>query len=127
MGYRKVPTIHTIDFEEKYPGLIVRMRGIRIGKLRRIIGALNEDELSPEKIGEVIDIIGQHLVSWTLEDESGTPLPATPEELEDLELDMLLDIVERWTNKLTDVSPDLGKDSPSSGQFPGQPVTMEAL
>lgn len=127
MGHRKKITVITVDLNEKYEGLVIRMKSPTLGKLRRLMLTLEEDKLTHEMIGAVIDMIGSHLLTWTLEDEEGNELPATTEELEDLELNMILDIAHGWVGSVADVDDDLGKDSPSGDQFPGRPVTMEAL
>jgi len=121
MGYRKVPTIYTLDDINGEDGLIVRMKGIRVGKLRRLISNDSDDN-----VGEVLDLLLEGLVSWNLEDENG-PVPMTLEGLESQELPMITAIVDSWTDKVTGVSDELGKDSPAGEKFPGQPLTMEAL
>jgi len=122
MGYRKVPTIYTLDDINGEDGLIVRMKGIRVGKLRRLISNDSDDN-----VGEVLDLLLEGLVSWNLEDENGAPVPMTLEGLESQELPMITAIVDSWTDKVTGVSDELGKDSPAGEKFPGQPLTMEAL
>lgn len=127
MGYRKVPVVHTLEFEE-YEGLVVRMLGLKVGKMRRLLQLTDDsDDRTDEFIDEMFDLVVGGLVSWTLEDEQGHPLPADREQVEDLDFDMLQAILGAWLDKLTGVSADLGKDSPSGERFPGQPLTMEAL
>jgi len=129
MGYRKVPTIYVLEFD-KHDGLVVRMKGMKIGKLRRLIRVMDEDEDSRtgEMVEEVVDLFAGHLASWNLEpEEGGDTLPTTREEVEELELNFLFDLVNGWMQAMTGVEDDLGKDSPSGEQFPGQPVMMEAL
>lgn len=127
MGYRKIPTIHTIEMP-KYEGLVVRMKSIKIGKMRRVMAMLDDDDRKlTEVTDEMVEAVAANLVSWTLEDEEGNPLPATREEVEELELDMLTDILGEWLDRMTGPSDDLGKDSSAGEKFPGQPLTMEAL
>ncbi len=130
MGHRKKLTIYTIDLSEKYDELEVRMGSLRLGKMRRVLSALNsgdDDSLSDEGLDQLITLIADSLVSWTLEDEKGNPLEPSRDEVEDLELEMLMAIVNGWLAEVMGVPDDLGKDSPSGEQFPGKPVTMEAL
>lgn len=127
MGYRKVPVIHTLEIEGR-EGLVVRMRGMKIGKMRQIVRVMDsEDAGTAETLDEMIDAISEGIVSWTLEDENGIPLPATREQIEDLELGELTDILNAWLGKISGVDEELGKGSPAGGKFPGQPLTMEAL
>jgi hypothetical protein len=75
---------------------------------------------------EISAQLGNALVSWNLEDEDG-PVPATLEAIEEQDFSLIMSVVNSWLSAITGVSDDLGKDSPSGPQFPGQPVTMEAL
>lgn len=128
MGYRKVPTIYTLDEIEDEPGLVVRMKAIKIGKLRKLTAASSGDD---DEIGDNLDVMFgvllEGLVSWNLEDEAGNPVPPTLEGLEDQELSLVMNIIRAWTEKASGVDDDLGKDSPAGGKFPGRPLTMEAL
>lgn len=127
MGHRKKIKVITVDMNGKYEGLVVRMKSPSLGKLSRLMRAIDQDKMDTDMIDSVIDLIGSHLLTWTLEDEDGTELPATKEEVADLDLPMLMDISFEWIAQVANVDADLGKGSPSGDQFPGQPVLMEAL
>lgn len=128
MGYKKVPTIHTLDKIKGLDGLTVRLKGLKVGKLRRLIAVLESDEQGlTEMLGEVFELLTENAVSWDLEDEGGNPVPFDHDGVEELELEDLMSILSAWMDAMTSVSEDLGKDSTSGGSFPGQPVTMEAL
>lgn len=129
MGYRRIPTIYTLDSIRDEEGLVVRMTSIRLGKLRRLM-ALTSDDSGDDGMGEILDLFGQSLVSWNLEDfETGAPVPTTKEAIEDQEVELVMRIVEAWMSEMTgtDGPNDLGKGSTSGEKFPGQPLTMEAL
>lgn len=125
MGYRKIPTIHTLDEIEGETGLVVKIKSIKFGKVRRLMALADED--TDESLTEMFDQLLENLVSWNLEDEHGTPVPMTKEGLEDQETDFIMTILDSWIEKMTKPSADLGKDSSSGPQFPGRPVTMEVL
>lgn len=127
MGYRKSINVITLDMNEKYPGLVIRMKSPSLGKLRKLMMTLENEDLSHEMIGGIIDLISGHLLSWTLEDENGRELPCNADEVGDLDLPMLMELAFAWIGKVSNVDDDLGKGSQSGEQFPGQPVTMEAL
>lgn len=127
MGYRKKSTVHTLEFKQ-YEGLVVRMKGLKIGKMRRVLRALGDDNKDTGAlVDEMATFVVEGLVSWNLEDENGTPLPADREQVEDLEFDMLTEILSTWLERLTGPDDDLGKGSSSGEKFPGRPLTMEAL
>lgn len=129
MGHRRIPTIYTFDQIPDEDGLIVRMKSIRFGKLRRLIALTDDDSADEMAIEEIVQLMAESLVSWNLEDENGVPVPANAEGLDDQDLDFIMKIVDAWTSRLTgsDGPGDLGKGSTDGGKFPGQPLTMEAL
>lgn len=128
MGYRKVPTIYTLDMAAKnpeYEGLVIRMKAISFGKVRKLIKAT--ESADDENFDEMLDLIVHGLVSWNLLDENDQEVPADLDGLDEQDFPFVMDIVEQWLDCMTSVDEDLGKDSQSGPQFPGQPVTMEAL
>lgn len=128
MGYTKAPTILTLDKIEGEDGLIIRLKGLKVGKLRRLVKVLDSDEAGlTQVLDEIFAIMLESAVSWNLQDEDGNDIPFELAGLEDLELDTVLAITRAWIDGMTGVSDELGKDSTSGGQFPGQPLTMAAL
>lgn len=130
MGYRRKPAVHALDLEEKYPGFEVTMKGLKIGEMRRLLQALGDDVETHQMIDQVTGILSSHTLSWNLEDDEGRTVQPTREAFEDFELDMLMDLVNAWLDKVNGVDverSDLGKDSQSGEQFPGRPVTMDLL
>ena len=130
MGYRRIPTIYTLDAIAEEEGLVVRMASIRLGKLRRLMQLTSDDASDDGGIGEILELFQESLISWNLEDyESGEPVPLTREAVEEQEIELIMRIVEAWMDRMTGTSGpgDLGKGSISGGSFPGQPLTMEAL
>jgi len=128
MGYRRIPTIHTLDSIPDEEGLVVRMSSIRLGKLRRLM-QLTSDDSGDGGVGEILDLFQESLVSWNLEDEDGSPVPTTMEGIESQDFDLVMRVVESWMDRITgsDGKNDLGKDSTFGESFPGRPLTMEAL
>lgn len=128
MGHRRVPTIHTLDKIEGEEGLIVRLKGLRIGKLRGLIKIMESDEQGlSDMLDELTETMAAAAVSWNLEDEDGNPVEFDRDGIEELELDQLMGIVNAWTGAMTSVDDELGKDSTSGEKFPVPPLTMEAL
>lgn len=127
MGYRRVPVIYTLDKIPGEDGLVVRMKTISFGKVRRIIALMDDETGDDSVMDEISDQVSKALVSWNLEDEEGDEVPATGEGMEGQDFDLVLKIVNSWLDAITGVSKDLGKDSSSGEKFPGQPLTMEAL
>ena len=126
MGYRRIPTVHTLDSIKGEEGLVVRMKSIRLGKLRKMMKLSAESEQESE---ELFVMFQESLISWNLEDENGHPVPTTMDGVDDQEPELIMAIVEEWMDRLTGTNGpgDLGKDSTAGEKFPGQPLTMEAL
>lgn len=127
MGYRRIPTIYTLDKIKGEDGLVVRMKGISFGKVRRLIALLDGDTGNDAVMGAISDQLVANLVSWNLEDERGVPVPETAQGIDDQDFDLILKIIENWLDQITGPDAELGKGSPSGASFPGQPLTMEAL
>jgi hypothetical protein len=126
MGFRKVPTIYTLEFKNPlYKGLEIRMKSISFGKVRKLISAT--EDASDENFEELLVSVENGIVSWNLEDENDQPVPANAEGLADQDFEFVMDVIMAWLDCMTGISDDLGKGSSSGPQFPGQPVTMEAL
>lgn len=130
MGYRRVPTIYTLDSVREEEGLIVRMASIRLGKMRRLMALTSDSAADDDGITEILNLFGESLISWNLEDfETGAPVPTTREAIEEQEIELVMRIVEAWMERMTgtDGPADLGKGSTDGEKFPGRPLTMEAL
>lgn len=125
MGYRKIPKIYTLVLDGDLEGLIVRMKGLKLGQMRSLLAIMDDED--SRTLDELPKFLARHIVSWNLEDEQGQPIPADESGLNELEVEEVLILSNKWMDELTGVKEDLGKGSPSGDQFPGQPVTMEAL
>lgn len=127
-GYRKIPRIYTLKFDNEFEGLEVRLKSIKIGEMRRMLRLIDADEdNTTEVLDGMVALISKGLVSWNLLEEDGSPTPATAEEVDELDFDLLKTILDEWLDQVSGPGEDLGKDSPSGEKFPGQPPTMEAL
>lgn len=131
MGYRKIPTIYTLTFTGELEGLIVRMKSSSLGKMRQLVRSMGSDDDTDSEtfavVDDVVAMLAEHLVSWNYEDEEGRPIPANEEGLNQLELAFVLELSHRYMDEISGPSAELGKDSTSGAQFPGRPLTMEAL
>lgn len=125
MGYRRVPTIYTLTDVEGHEGLVVRMQGVKFGKVRRMLSI--GDDVTDQEMNDIQKMFVGALVSWNLEDENGNPIPANSDGVDDQDFDFILAIINSWMGQMTGPDKDLGKGSSSGGTFPGRPLTMEEL
>lgn len=96
-----------------------------------IFGSINTDQFlvlskgqqsdkGEESFEEMIDLAASKLRSWDLEEEDaddgtpGAPIPATREGFGTLEINMILAIIQAWTEAMVQVAPPLPAGSDSS-------------
>lgn len=70
-------------------------------------------------------LIADKLISWDLEEEDGTPIPADMAGVGSLEVEWLMLLVAAWTGALSAVDPSLGKESPSGAISLEASIPME--
>lgn len=127
MGYRKVPRIHTLEFDGDQEGLIVRAKSVKFGKVRKLLALMDDDTKDQEVMEQITAELADAIVSWNLQEEDGSDIPVSVEAIDDLEFDEVMAVVNRWMDSMTGPTKELGKDLSSGESFPGQPLTMEAL
>lgn len=125
MGYRKIPTIHTLVFDGNLEGLVVRVKSLKMGDMRKLSKIMADEDANT--LEELPAFMIRSIVSWNLEDDNGVERPVNQETFDDLELDDVVAIANKWMDTMLGPDEELGKGSPSGAQFPGRPVTMEAL
>ena len=129
MARRKTPRVINVTarFAEG-DNLNLKMRVVKFGKVRQLVRLLDDDSVpAVVMMGALTDELTASIVTWDLVAEDGTPIEPSAEEIDDLEFTEVVAITEAWLAEMTGPSDDLGKDSTSGANFPGQPLTMEAL
>jgi hypothetical protein len=127
MGYRKIPRIYTLEFDGELDGLVVRIKSIKFGAVRRLVALMDEEGKDVQLMGEINSYLADSIVSWTLQDEYGVDVEVSPESIDELDFDEIMAIVNKWLDQMTGPSQELGKGSRSGAAFPGKPLTMEVL
>lgn len=113
MGYKLPKLSTTVAFEEghTYHGLTMELsRSVPVG-IDFVLARLSKDA---EKDGEpFVRGFAEHvLVSWNLEEDDGTPIPATPDGLLGaLPVEVLMDVFQQWKESRGVAAP---LDQPSS-------------
>ncbi len=128
MGYRKKNKNVVLKFAEDHDlyGLEVRLRGMNIGEYLAFTGYDGGDG---ETVAGLIARFGEHLLSWNLEEEDGTPVPATPDAVQQQEHELILALANAWTDALAGVhkADPLSESSPSGELSPVASIPMEPL
>jgi hypothetical protein len=121
MGYKPQRKAYLLRFQgTEWDGLEVTAHNLTTGDLldseaarvTRVAGGT----VAEGWVEEMIRRLGGNLVSWNLEDESGQPVPATPESLLSQDSDMVLAIVKAWNSAMSEVPAPLPEPSSAGGQ-----------
>lgn len=137
MGYKHQRKVYLLRFGEDHDlhGLEVRARAMSLGtlvdmttlavELKQLRGAPGPEDMP--KVVRLFDVLGEHLVSWNLEDDADQPVPATRAGLDTAGLDLILPLILAWMQVQTQVAPPLG--APSSAGVPSVAgsIPMEPL
>jgi len=136
VGYKRRKTIYRLVFEdEEFDGLEVRAYAPPLGFLEQAMqmGALvgrPADDLSPDEIellhGLFTGFAG-YLVSWNLEEDDGTPVPATLEGLRVQDLAFVFSIIDAWLDSIGEVAGPLGQSSNAGSPSLVASLPMEPL
>jgi hypothetical protein len=111
MGYKRSALLLEWPEESEFAGLEVRMKRLSIRQLMRIekLSDLRKSDKIEEvksAMTEMLDAVGEGLLSWNYEGEDGEPVPATREALDDLDVDLFLTLVKTWTKAAAGVPLD---------------------
>lgn len=132
-GYVRQRKVYRLRFaDEDMAGLVVQARSAPVGqflglaKLAELKGGDFKSE-DAAKIDELFRGFAACLVDWNLEDEDGTPVPATLEGIYTQETDFVLQIIFAWIEAIAGVSVPLGPRSSDGGRSLEGSMPMETL
>ncbi len=130
MGYKR-PTLKLVFADPEFEGLEVRARRLSIGAALRVAGLADMDtrELAAaeEKLGELLKLIAESLISWNLEDDNGTPVPLTGEALAEQDLPFITALAGALATASAGVSRPLEPASNSGPSSEEVSLPMEPL
>jgi hypothetical protein len=134
VGYKRPVKVLTWDEGHDMHGLEVRLRGLSVEAVVRYARVAAEItnpgtpvERKAEMGAELFAEFAKRLVSWNLEEDDGTPVPATHDGVREQDLDFILDIVLAWMEAVAGVGNPLPNGSNSGGRFPEVSIPMELL
>lgn len=126
-GYRHKAKRITVRFEEPhdFAGFEATLRGQHLGGFLNLLG-IGEVDLS--NIGDQLREMGKALISWNLEDEeSGEPVPVTPEAVMAQDQDLMIALAKGWTDGLRGIPAPLEPSSTDGPPSPEASIPMEPL
>lgn len=138
MGYRKQAKTYNLSWADDHElhGLEVSLKGLTVAKILSLgssasavttdaKGALTGGTAEAE---DMFATFASALVRWNLEDEDGTPVPATFDGVKAQDFDFILDLIITWMEAVAGTGRDKGGDSPlNGGSGSGRAALEESL
>lgn len=102
MGFVRTQTVKLTWADGEFAGLEICTRRVSMEKLLELMPLMDADPDSgdTEALRSMFLEVGGRLVSWNLEDESGEPVPCTPETFLAQDVDLVKEVVSVWTAKV---------------------------
>jgi hypothetical protein len=135
VGFKRKRSNYKLTFADGHElsGLVVVMKSTSVGRLIELqrlgeqAGGADDDTAPPEALEEMVQLLADGIVEWNLEDEHDRPIPPGRDALMDEDPAFLMALIEAWSQAMSGVSDDLGKDSTSGESFPEESLPMETL
>lgn len=123
-GYRAKIKRHEIKLDGPYEGLEAVLRGLTLGEFMNLMG-IGEVDLSA--VSDQLRAMANALISWNLETEDGTPVPATAESVYAQDQDMMLRLASAWLSAVKGISVPLEQPSTDGDRSLEESLPMEPL
>lgn len=126
-GYRRQAKQLRLTFDgTELDGLEVLAHSVPVGTIFDIVElAAKADEMDAEGVrymGELFGVFADALVEWNMEEEDGTPIPATLEGIRSLDIGEALALIKAWMQAAAGVSGPL-----DPGSTDGKPSEVLSL
>ncbi len=110
-------------------GLNVVMRGMSIDDMNMVTAFKNvtkdDVEESAELLNSIAELLASKMVSWDLAEDDDTIVPISVATIRGEDLNMVMEILNAWTDAAVGVKANLGKGSTSGNTFPEDSIPME--
>lgn len=104
--------------DDDLAGLEVTVGSASIGTLMGLSGISTADPAGASAgLEKSIQVLADSLISWNIEGDDGTPVPATVDGLKQQEMSLVMSIISAWTEAVSGVSPPLPGGSNSGETF----------
>lgn len=124
MGFKVQRTSIRLIFDEPaLEGAEVVCRGVPVSVFLDLANLKEQD--GAEAAQQLFAMFAEKaLESWNLEEEDGTPIPATSEGVLSLETALVMRIIRAWMGSVTNPPAPLGKPSDNGAAMPPEPIPM---
>lgn len=125
-GYRRERRVYNLTFEQ-YPGLTVRARSCSTETFLKIT-ELEGQEITIDVAREQLHLFAEHLLSWNLlDEETGEPVPATPDAVLAEDFDFVTHLQLAWIEAVSGVAAPLAQPSEDGSLSLVESLPMEPL
>jgi hypothetical protein len=132
MGFTPKRTVYRLVFEDPdlapgdgSEGLQVRMYAPPLGEVERLDALMRRlmalatagEEPSAQDVADGLSLyetLAEYMKDWNVQDESGTPVPATADGFRTQETGLLNQVMRAWMAATTEVDAPLGSGSPAT-------------
>ena len=129
-GYRRKKRLVHVAFgpdDGDLAGLEITTHGMSLSAYLDLVD--REEDAGSTALAESLREFARRLVSWNLQDEDGTPVPATEEAVYAEDHSLMLKVINRWFTALAGVHSNdpLSDGSPAGGPSPEVSIPMVPL
>jgi hypothetical protein len=124
MGYQR-PTIKLVFADDEFAGLEVRVRRLSVEGM--LAASALVEAKAAEKVSAMATLLAGAILTWNLEDDTGTALPVTPEVLLQQDMGFMTTLLNQIMEVSGGVSPPLPAASPAGEPCPEESIPMETL
>lgn len=128
MGYRRGRKVFRLSFEDE-PELEVYAYSTSLGKVLGLLELVQgEGQVGLKDVAKLDELMGtfaESLKEWNLEQEDGTPVPATLDGLKTQDLDFVLELILAWMEAVVSISGPLKQKSSDGDQSPEALIPMD--
>ena len=117
-GYVPRRTLYKLDFSQtEHAGLEVTTKSASMAALLDILGLADTVEAAglknadPAQMGRLFGLFDEVLVSWNVEEEDGTPVPATKAGLLSQDPEFVMTVISAWAQAMSKAPPNLPNGS----------------
>ncbi len=105
--------VYTLKWEDGHElhGLEVRLRSLSVGEFLTLTSGREDQDVS-----ETFKFLSDHLVGWNLQLPEVGEIPATFEGVKSTPIELVLQIVSAWTDRIVNVPAPLVKPSPTGSR-----------
>lgn len=131
MGFTRPSKVYRLVFEDpQYEGLEVSAKSVPLGRFLELTALAESasESLTAEDLRNLDGLFAgfaEALVSWNLDAEDGTPIPANLDGIRGQDVSFMFDIVTSWMTALAGVAGPLDGRSTSGETFPEESLPME--